>query len=99
MAYGLLSREGKWGYPRQRKMGGRTIYLIREAVAGTGVAVEGAELRESLGRLLLLGSLPALPQLFLKGIWGPAPVSGSWPRTTAVAPTIPRDCCLPGWRI
>ena len=33
---------------------------------------------------------------FLKSIWGPPLVSDSWPRTTAVAPPIPRGCCLLG---
>ena len=36
MACGLLSREGRWGYPRQRKWGGRTTCLQGLGVAGVG---------------------------------------------------------------
>lgn len=44
--------------------------------------------------MLLLGKLPTLPLLFLKGVWGLCLVSGSGPCTTAVAP-IPRGRCFP----
>ena len=45
MACGLLSREGRWGYPRQRKSGGRTICLVRGCSRGLGVAGVGRTLR------------------------------------------------------